>query len=106
MTAYSMNEQAAHGEPGFPFVTMPSWHALAADTRILAKAVAVMYVPIIRGVAQRQAWEAYAVQNRQQALTLFVTETNQKTGRRCPVQCHDTHVYSRANGNDGSVVAF
>ena len=59
MTAYSLQQQA-----DFPFVTMPHWHVLAADTRIQAEAVAIMYTPIVRGKAQADEWLQYASKNR------------------------------------------
>ena len=46
--AYRDQLRALQQQAQFPFVTMPHWHVLAADTRIQAEAVAIMYHKMVK----------------------------------------------------------
>ena len=76
ITSYSL-DQIAHGEPGLPFVVMPNFAVLAADTRVQAQAVIIVFSPLVRQGQERQAWETYAEANRNHIFTKFINERTQ-----------------------------
>ena len=78
MTAYARN-QVAMGQAGFPFVSMPDWEVLSAETRVQAEAVVILYTPIVRG-DQHKAWEDYAAKNYLKIWLPFMSEMQLKAG--------------------------
>lgn len=76
ITSYSL-DQVQQGQLGLPFVTMPNFAVLAADTRVQAQAVVIVFAPLVKQGQQRQAWEVYAKSNRQHVTTKFFQELAQ-----------------------------
>ena len=76
ITSYSL-DRIDEGKPGLPFCTMPNFPVLAADTRVQAQAVVIVYAPLVRQGDERIAWETYSSKNRNHLMTKFLEETKQ-----------------------------